>query len=115
MHGARGCPRAKDHAGPCYWWIAWEEPACWRVIVYSGEPGERRRRCRGSFIGKPEMRDVNRLLLTLAPVKRMEVARRRPRSEPEPAVRPLYTLVRGPDGFATIRSVERLPSVHVTG
>jgi hypothetical protein len=83
VHGAGGCPRAAGHEGDCYWWLPWEDgTGAWRVIVYSGEPQRRRRRCKGVFVDEPRLSDVARLLRTIAPMKRREVARRTPVSEP---------------------------------
>lgn len=85
VYGAGVCPRAHGHSSECYWFISWQDGrGIWHAIVYSGPPAGRRRRCRGTFTEKPGPILVNRLLRTLAPIKRLEVARRTPASEPAP-------------------------------
>ena len=90
VHGAGPCPRRVGHAGECYWWIAWDGDAGWRVIVYSGDPYNRRRRCMGSFSAEPSTQDVAHLLRVISPLRKREVARRTPASEPEPSCTPVY-------------------------
>ena len=104
VHGAGPCPRGAGHRGECYWWLPWEGDAGWRVIVYSGQPYSRRRRCMGSFTSEPSIYDVNFLLKTLAPLRRREVARRSPASEPTPISRPVKVTM-SPDmkGMVLIR------------
>lgn len=65
VHGAQGCPRPAGHRGEHLWWIPFEVGE-WRVVVYAGEPKERRRVCRGVFSERPSSHDVFRLLQTLA-------------------------------------------------
>ncbi len=99
VEGACPCPREKGHTGEHYWWLTWEiGPGHWKAVVYSGEPQERRRRCRGRFSAAPDAADVHMLILTVAPLKRAEVAARTPHSEPPPLVRVLPQLVHAPDG-----------------
>lgn len=70
----------------------WEdEQGIWRAIVYSGEPYDRQRRCTGAFTDPPTLEDVARLLQVIAPLKKREVARRTPVSEPMPRFRPVYS------------------------
>lgn len=82
VHGAGACPRGWGHRGDHYWYLPWEDGRCWRVIVYSGEPYERERRCAGTFSAEPRAEDVAHLLRTIAPLRQLEVARRTPASEP---------------------------------
>lgn len=90
VYGAEPCPREAGHAGEHYWSLPWEEGSCWRVIVYSGAPYDRRRRCAGVFTAEPRAADIARLLRTIAPLRRAEVARRTPVSEPALVSTPLY-------------------------
>lgn len=102
--GAGPCPRARGHAGECYWWLAWEGDAGWRVIVYSGDAYNRQRRCKGSFIAEPDVRDVGHLLRVLSPLKKREVAKRTPASEPpSPRCTPLYRLERRGEEAVIVR------------
>jgi hypothetical protein len=95
VHGARGCPREAGHSGPHYWWLPWEdESGRWRVVVYSGPPEERVKRCRGVFWGEPTNADVNRLLQSIARIRRREISRRTPASEPPPLERSLNVELR---------------------
>lgn len=97
VHGAQGCPRKAGHKGPCYWTIAWEEESgLFRVIVYSGPPEERRKRCKGVFSGPPSALDVHALLETLSPIRKREIGRRTPQSEPEPIERAVPVIVPDP-------------------
>jgi len=90
VEGAHGCPRTKGHAGQHLWWVTWEiGPGNWQAIVYSGEPQERTRRCRGRFSASPDAEDIHLLLLTLSPMRKREQARRTPHSAPEPVAGPM--------------------------
>lgn len=90
VDGAQPCPRARGHVGEHYWWLTWEVgPRNWPAIVYSGEPEERRRRCRGRFLAVPDAGDVYLLLLTISPLKKRELARRTRASEPHGVSRPV--------------------------
>lgn len=70
--GAGACPREHGHPGDCYWWIAFELGASWRVVVYSGEPQERVPRCRGAFVDDPGAGDVYWLLVLIAELNARE-------------------------------------------
>lgn len=101
-----GCPRQAGHDGECYWWLAWEDGEGWRVIVYSGKPTGRRKRCKGRFTEKPDVRDVAHLLHVLSPLKKQEVARRTPDSEPPPSDPDPFRLT--PDGGKLVLVVDRV-------
>ncbi len=73
----------------------------WHIVVYSGPVEERRRRCRGAFTHEPTIFEVNRLLRTLAPIKRLEIARRTPASEPEPVRTEPFTFQQTLEGETT--------------
>lgn len=75
VHGAKGCPRRDGHRGEHYWWIPFEVGE-WRVVVYAGEPKERRRVCRGVFTEQPSSQDVYRLMQTLGRVEAVRLKRR---------------------------------------
>lgn len=94
VHGAHDCPRKWGHEGPCYWWLDWEAgDGRWCVMVYSGEAQGRQRRCKGTFSAPPNARDVHKLLRTISPLKKLEIAHKTPVSEPQPHSRPLQLVV----------------------
>lgn len=90
VHGAHGCPRQQGHGGEHYWWLEWDgDDSRWHVLVYSGAAQGRRRRCKGTFSERPTAPDVHKLLKTVSTLKKREIARRTPESEPYPASRSL--------------------------
>lgn len=95
VDGAEPCPRKKGHGGEHYWWLTWEiGPKHWKAIVYSGEPQERRRRCRGRFSARPDAADVHLLILAVVPLRKAETAARTPHSEPQPILKVLPQLAK---------------------
>jgi hypothetical protein len=90
VHGAHSCPRQWRHDGPCYWWLEWKgEDSRWHVMVYSGLAEDRRKRCKGTFAERPTAPDVHGLLKVVSTLKKRQVARRTPQSEPEPVTLPV--------------------------
>lgn len=73
VHGAGTCPRARGHAGEHLWWLTWEEPWRWRVVVYSGPAQERTARARGAFTRRPGPEDVMHLLSTLEAARKRQL------------------------------------------
>lgn len=110
VHNAGGCPRYAGHSGECYWWLSWSSAGAWRVIVYSGDPRTRRRRCRGVFTAEPELEDVNQLVRTIAVLRKRELARCTPESEPQPEPGPEpFVFESGPRGtIEAVREQEQL-------
>jgi hypothetical protein len=73
VEGARPCPREAGHGGDHYWWIPFEAfDRCWKVVVYSGPPKERVRRCRGTFVSEPDGFDVLWLLQLISRLRERE-------------------------------------------
>ena len=80
VHGAEPCPREPQHPGEHFWWVPWQLGHGWRVIVYSGTPYSRVRRCAGGFTSEPTSSDVLELL------HRLNLARQRERTIREQAL-----------------------------
>jgi hypothetical protein len=80
----------------------------WHVMVYSGLAEERRKRCKGTFSDRPTALDVHRLLKVVSPLKKRQVVRRTPESEPEPASQPVGIIIfpRGPLSHISLVDVQ---------
>lgn len=103
IHGAEPCPRAAGHSGDHLWWLCFEIDCTYHVIVYSGTNAyERRKRARGRFSDPPDITAVRHLLEQLSPLRRRELDRRTPVSEPEPPYQAVRVEVQRKPGWSQL-------------